>query len=270
LISLKSNSEINKMRRAGRILSSIFPEIYELVKPGAVTRDIDDFAEQKIRQADAKPAFKGYKANNGRAFPATTCISINQEIVHGIPSGRKLKSGQIVGIDCGCVIDGWYADMAGSFLVDEVVDTNKKLWWVTREALYRGIQAARPGNRLSDIGRAIQDWVESNGFSVIRDLVGHGIGTNLHEDPAVYNYYSSQGNCILKSGMTIAIEPMVSAGRWKIKTLRDGWTAVTVDGSHTGHFEHTVHITDNEPEILTLLEDGSDPWLTLFKDSDGE
>lgn len=260
MIHRKSPREIEKMRRAGKLLASLFLKISELIKPGVITADIDKLAEQIITEGGARPAFKGYKGSGKTPFPSATCISINDEIVHGIPSKRRLHEGQIVGIDCGLKLDGWYADMAVSFLIGEVHSTIRKLHDVTRKALYKGIEQVRPGNRISDIGSAIQRWAETNGFSVIRELVGHGIGSNLHEDPAVPNYYSAQNDDFLRPGMTIAIEPMISTGHWKIKTLSDGWTAVAADGSLTAHFEHTVLITENEPEILTLLEDGSDPW----------
>ena len=257
------------MRRAGRLLASVFMRIAGLIKPGGITAEIDSYAEKIILDAGAHPAFKGYKGSGSREFPATLCMSIDDEIVHGIPSQRQLKSGQIVGIDAGVELDGWFADMAGSFLVGEVNGEKEKLWNVTRDALYRGIEMMRPGNRLSEVGAAIQDWVEANGFSVIRDLVGHGIGRNLHEDPAVPNYYFKRGDVVLKTGMTLALEPMVSTGTYKIKVLSDGWTAVTVDSSPTGHFEHSVLITDKDPEILTLLEDGKDPWFEIDFNSNG-
>lgn len=260
MIKLKSPSEQKKMRLAGKNLAGAFLRIFDLVKPGTTTAEIDRLFEDSIRSKGGRPAFKGYKGGGAKPFPASTCISINEEVVHGIPSGRILKTGQIVGIDAGIELDGWYGDMACSFLVGEVDESYRKLWRVTRETLYTGIEQARPGNSIHDIGGAIQDYVESHGFSVIRDLVGHGIGANLHEEPAVPNYRSSGSHTRLRSGMTIAIEPMVSMGNWNIRVLRDGWTAVTTDGSPSAHFEHTVLITDGDPEILTLLEDGSDPW----------
>ncbi|HHE46997.1 MAG TPA: type I methionyl aminopeptidase [Bacteroidetes bacterium] len=262
MIYLKSHREIEKMRRAGRLLASVFLKLADLIKPGAVTAEIDGVAERVMRDAGARPAFKGYKGPGRSRFPTATCISIDSEIVHGIPSQRRLREGQIVGIDAGVELDGWYADMAGSFLIGKVDDIHLKLWRVTREALYRGIEQVRPGNRISDIGSAIQSYAEDNGFSVIRDLVGHGIGSHLHEDPAVPNYSFKRGDTTLKAGMTIAIEPMISTGDYKIKVLDDGWTAVTADGSPAGHFEHTIHVNDGEPEILTLLEDTRDPWLS--------
>ena len=238
----------------------MFLKMMELVKPGAITRELDQAAEEAIRSAGARPAFKGYTGGGGRAYPATACISIDQEVVHGIPSERALDSGQIVGIDIGLELDGWYADMAASFLIGEVDSRRRMLWRVTRDALYRGIAVARPGNSVRDIGGAVQDWVEQHGLYVIRDLVGHGVGAKLHEEPAVPNFRSRDADVLLKPGMTLAIEPMVALGGLKIKVLSDGWTAVTADGSPSGHFEHSVLVTDGEPEILTLLEDGSDPW----------
>lgn len=248
------------MRLAGRKLAGAFMRILGMIKPGTTTAEIDRVFEETIISEGGKPAFKGYKGGSSKPFPASTCISINEEVVHGIPSNRKLKNGQIVGIDAGIELDGWYGDMACSFLVGDVDDDFRKLWRITRETLYVGINRARSGNSVNDIGSAIQDYVESHGFSVIRDLVGHGIGSNLHEEPAVPNYRSSGSNTRLQAGMTIAIEPMVSMGKWSIRVLRDGWTAVTTDGSPAAHFEHTILVTDGEPEILTLLEDGRDPW----------
>lgn len=249
------------MKRAGALLAKSFVSIFDLIKPGVQTRELDHIVESVILEHGAKPAFKGYGGGGGRAFPATTCISIDEEIVHGIPSSRTLTAGQLVGIDAGLKLDGWFADMACSFLIGKVDDNKKKLWQVTREALYSGIEQARPGNDLNDVGGAIQDYAEAQGFSIIRELVGHGIGRQLHEEPQVPNYRVNQRSEKLLAGMTIAIEPMISVGSWRIKVLKDGWTAITSDQSPAGHFEHTVLITDHGPEILTLLEDGSDPWM---------
>ncbi len=263
MIYLKSPRDIKRMRRAGKVLAAAFVELFDKVRPGVATSDIDRAMEDAIRRAGARPAFKGYRGGNRTPFPAATCISVESEVVHGLPSQRELEEGQIVGIDAGLELDGWFADMAASFLVGKVDETRRSLWQVTREALYRGIDKARPGNRVVDIGVAVQDWVEQHSFNVIRDLVGHGIGSGLHEEPAVPNYRSSDSNIPLKPGMTLAIEPMVSVGGWQIKVLKDGWTATTADGSPAGHFEHTILVTEGEPEILTLLEDGSDPWLAV-------
>jgi len=260
LIKLRSHREIQLMRNAGALLAKSFVAIFDRIQPRVATKDIDAIIESVILEGGAKPAFKGYPNGNPKPFPFTSCISVEDEVVHGMPSKRSLKKGQIVGIDAGLVLDGWYADMACSFLVGNVDETRRKLWWVTREALYKGIDQARSGNYLEDVSGAIQDHVEKHGFGIIRDLVGHGIGRNLHEEPQVLNYRHSGQKLKLRAGMTIAIEPMVSVGNWRIKILKDGWTAVTIDGSPSGHFEHTVHITDGDPEIMTLLEDGRDPW----------
>ncbi len=251
------------MRLAGGALAEVFLETAFRMKPDAVTLDIDQAFESAIRARRARPAFKGYRGGAKYPFPGSTCISIDSEIVHGIPSKRKLISGQIVGIDCGLELDGWYSDMAASFLIGEVSDIKRKLWRVTLEALYVGIAQAIVGNRINDIGGAVQDYVEKQGFSVIRGLVGHGIGTALHEDPAVPNFRNQDGNTVIRPGMTIAIEPMISAGDYRMKTLSDGWTAATKDASPSCHFEHTIAVTENGPEILTLLPDGRDPWEVI-------
>ena len=204
------------MRRAGSLLADTFLQIIDLVKAGTETIEVDRKAEELIRSANAVPAFKGYTGGSKNAFPATVCISFEEEVVHGIPSQRKFKSGQIVGLDMGLILNGWHADMAVSILIDEVDDEHRKLWRVTRDALYKGIEQARPGNRISAIGSAVQEYAEKHNFAVIRDLVGHGIGSKLHEDPSVPNYYLKEASTKLKSGMTLAIEPMVSTGDWRI------------------------------------------------------
>jgi len=247
------------MRRAGQILAQVHKSIFEMMKPGTATIDIDRAVEAAILEAGAKPAFKGYGPPKN-PFPASTCISVGKEVVHGIPSRRKLKPGEIVGIDIGLEINSFFADMAVSHLIGDVDDTTRKLWRVTRESLYKGIKAARVDNYVSDIGGAVQHWVEKNRFQVVRDLVGHGIGSKLHEEPAVPNYRTREGNIRLRAGMTLAIEPMVAVRDWRIKTLKDDWTAVTCDGLPSAHFEHTILITDGDPRILTLLDDGRDPW----------
>ncbi len=251
------------MRKAGIALAEVFLETASMMKHDTVTSEIDKAFEKAIRVRHARPAFKGYRGEAKYPFPASTCISIDSEVVHGIPSKRKLVSGMVVGIDSGLELDGWYSDMAASFLIGEVSDQKKKLWRVTLEALYLGIDQARPGNRINDISGAVQDHVEKHGFSVIRGLVGHGIGTSLHEDPSVPNFRNHDGNTIIRTGMTIAVEPMISAGDYRIKTLSDGWTAATKDASPSCHFEHTIAVTDNGPEILTLLPDGRDPWEVI-------
>lgn len=266
MIKIKGPREIAAMRRAGRALAAVFVEAASQIKPGVTTAEIDRIIEKLIRRSGAKPAFKGYRGAAKSPFPASSCISIDEVVVHGIPSDRRLESGQIVGVDAGLVLDGWFADMAASFLVGEVDEERRRLWRVTREALYCGIARARPGNTLNEVGGAIQELVEGEGFSVVRDLVGHGIGSSLHEEPPVENFWWDGPRVVLKPGMTLAIEPMVAAGDWRIRFLDDGWTAVTMDRSPAGHFEHTVLITDGEPEILTCLESGEDPWRKLFPD----
>ena len=263
MIRIRSSSEIDRMRKAGALLAKAFTENFDKIEVGAATKDIDHEIEEIIVSDGATPAFKGYVGSGSLTFPATTCISIEDEVVHGIPSERKLESGTLVGIDAGLRMNGWYADMAGSFLIGSVDALKRRLWRITREALYVGIDQARAGKVIADIGGAIQDLVEAEGFSVIRELVGHGIGSSLHEEPQVPNYRQGGSSVPLRSGMTLAIEPMVSAGKWQIRVLKDGWTAVTRDGSPAGHFEHTVLVNDGKPEILTLLEDGRDPWQMI-------
>ena len=241
------------------LLAQVHTSIFDIVKPGTATIDIDRAVEAAIREFGAKPAFKGY-GPPGNPFPASTCISIGKEVVHGIPSERRLKSGEIVGIDIGLEINGFFADMAVSHLIGDVDEMTRKLWRVTRESLYKGIDAARVGNYVRDIGGAVQDWVEKHKLQVVRDLVGHGVGSKLHEDPPVPNYRARDSNILLRSGMTLAIEPMVSVRDWRIRTLKDNWTTVTRDGLPSAHFEHTILVTDGDPQILTLLEDGRDPW----------
>lgn len=249
------------MRKAGSLLAKAFVEVFSMIKPGVKTIEIDQRFEEILRSNGGRPAFKGYRGGNYTPFPATVCISIDEEVVHGIPSHRQLKEGQIVGVDAGVELNGWYADMAGSFLIGKVDDNIIRLWNATRESLYKGIEQARKGNTVADIGSAVQQHIEEQGLSVIRDLVGHGIGSNLHEEPAVPNYRTREGlPIVLKAGMTLAIEPMVASGSYRIHVLPDGWTAATRDGSPTAHFEHTILVTDGEPEILTRLQDGRDPW----------
>ncbi len=249
MIHLKSDQEINAMRKSGKIVAQILEEIIAMVKPGISTQDIDRFAEGRIKDLGAKPAFKGY---NG--FPAVICISVNEEVVHGIPSAKRvLKDGDIVGLDFGVIVDGWYGDSARTIPVGKISNDAQKLIDVTRESLFRGIAACKDGNRVFDIGHAVQNYVESFGFSVVREFVGHGIGRALHEDPQIPNFGPQGKGPVLKKGMVVAIEPMINAGGHEVKVLKDGWTAVTVDRSLSAHFEHTVAITENGPEILTVV-----------------
>jgi methionyl aminopeptidase len=247
-IVCKSASEIEKMRRSGRIVRQVLDSVREAVAPGITTMDLERVAERKIRQLGAKPAFKGYYD-----YPCVLCTSVNNEIVHGIPSDRRvLKAGDIVSIDTGVVLDGFYGDSAITVPVGSELDPGlKKLLEVTRESLYEGIEAARVGNTVGDVGAAVQQIVEANGFSVVREFVGHGIGTRLHEDPQVPNYGTQGSGPKLRDGMVLAIEPMVNVGGHETRVLDDKWTAVTQDGSYSAHFEHCVAVTKNGPVILT-------------------
>lgn len=247
-IVCKSSSEIEQMRRSGHIVREVLEMLRAMVKPGISTMDLERAAEQKIREAGARPAFKGY-----HDYPCVLCTSVNQEIVHGIPSPRRtLRAGDIVSIDCGVVLDGYFGDAAITVPVGEVASEVGRLLQVTERSLYDGIEKARIGNTVGDVGAAVQATVEANGFSVVRDFVGHGIGRNLHEDPQVPNYGAPGSGPRLREGMVLAIEPMVNAGKAGAKVLDDHWTAVTVDGSPSAHFEHCVAITHDGPVILTL------------------
>jgi methionyl aminopeptidase len=247
VIELKSSREIGLMRHGGHILADVMDRLRESVKPGMSTLEIDEDVETFIKTRGAKPAFKGY-----RGFPATVCISINEEVVHGIPSAhRRVKEGDIVGLDLGCIVDGYYADCAFTLAIGDVPPKVQQLLDVTRESLDQAIQECRPGRRLSDVSHAVQAHVEGHGFAVVRAFVGHGIGRALHEDPQVPNFGDPGRGPQLRPGMVLAIEPMVTMGSWEVKVLDDGWTAVTRDGSLAAHFEHTIAVTDAEPEVLT-------------------
>lgn len=247
-VVLKSASEIEKMRRAGKVVREVLELVRSLAVPGATTMDLENAAEKRIRELGAKPAFKGY-----HGFPAVLCTSINQEVVHGIPSAKRaLKEGDIVSVDCGAVIDGYFGDAAITVPVGQKIDSvTQKLLRVTQSSLEAGIREVRPGAHLGDIGAAVQQVVEDAGFSVVVDFVGHGIGTQMHEDPQVPNYGERGHGMKLKAGMVLAIEPMVNVGSPDVKVLADGWTAVTADGSMSAHFEHTVAVTDEGARILT-------------------
>jgi methionyl aminopeptidase len=248
-VVLKSSQEIEKMRRAGHIVREVLETVRGLVKPGVTTFDLEKAADAKIKELGAKPAFKGY-----HGYPCVLCTSVNSEVVHGIPSAKRvLKEGDIVSVDCGAVIDGFYGDSAITVPVGERIDPETtRLLKVTEASLQAGIAVVKPGATLGDIGAAVQGVVEAEGFSVVRDFVGHGIGTHMHEDPQVPNYGEVGRGMKLRAGMVIAIEPMVNAGGPDVKVLRDGWTAVTDDGSMSAHFEHTVAVTDTGAKILTV------------------
>jgi methionyl aminopeptidase len=247
-IVCKSSAEIEKMRRSGRVVRQVLDSLRTIVAPGVSTMDLERSAEKQIRDAGAKPAFKGYYD-----YPCVLCTSINEEIVHGIPSEKRLlKTGDIVSIDCGVVMEGYYGDAAITVPVgNSVSDDVKKLLDVTEASLYKGIEQVRVGNTIGDVGAAVQEYVEANGFSVVREFVGHGIGTRLHEEPQVPNFGRRGLGARLREGMVLAIEPMVNFGKPEARVLGDKWTAVTVDGSPSAHFEHCVAVTREGPQILT-------------------
>ena len=249
MIILKSPAELDIMRSASRIVAEVHERLKEHVTPGVTTYELDRLSEEWTLEADATPAFKGY-----RGYPWTLCISVNEEVVHGMPSKKRvLKDGDIVGLDFGVIYKGFYGDAARTRAVGTVSDDARDLMKVTRESLYKGIEAARPGNRVGDIGHAVQTHAEAAGYTIVRDFVGHGIGTHLHEDPQIPNYGQPNKGRPLKAGMVIAIEPMVNLGGPEVYITSDGWTAVTVDGKLSAHWEHTIAITDQGPEILTVV-----------------
>ncbi|OUM87968.1 MAG: type I methionyl aminopeptidase [Bacillus thermozeamaize] len=247
MIILKSKEEIETIREAGRIVALTAAEVAKAIRPGVTTKELDAIAEAFIRSHHARPSFKGY-----RGFPGSICVSVNEELVHGIPGSRLLQEGDIVTLDIGAEVDGYHADSAWTYPVGVISDEDRRLLEVTEQALYEGLKQAKPNNRLSDISHAIQVTVEAAGFSIVREYVGHGIGRSLHEDPQIPNYGPPNTGPRLKPGMVLAIEPMVNAGQRFVKTLHDNWTVVTVDGSRCAHFEHTIAITDTGHEILTI------------------
>jgi methionyl aminopeptidase len=247
MIVTKSADELAIMREAGRITAAALRAVGEAVAPGVTTAELDRCAESLIRDAGAVPAFKGY-----HGFPGTLCTSVDGQVVHGIPGPRALREGEIVSVDCGAIVDGYYGDSAMTFAVGTVSDEAQRLMAVTRASLEAGIARCRPGMRLHDISAAVQSIAEGAGFSVVREYVGHGIGREMHEDPQVPNYGRAGTGPTLKSGMVLAIEPMINSGGAAVRSLDDGWTVVTEDGSLSAHFEHTVAITEDGPLILTL------------------
>ena len=247
-IILKSPQEIERMRRSNRIVAEILEEIKSLARAGITTRELNERAEELLAQRKARSAFKGY---NG--YPAVLCTSVNEEVVHGIPSGRVLREGDILSLDFGAIYDDYYGDAAITLAIGRTSEEAERLMRVAEEALYLAIDRARPGNRLQDISAAVQGHVESHGFSVVRDFVGHGIGQQLHEKPQIPNFGEAGRGVRLKPGMTLAIEPMINAGGYEVRVLQDGWTAVTKDGSLSAHFEHSVAVTENGPYILSKL-----------------
>lgn len=252
MISIKSQREIEAMRRAGRITAQARALAGSMVAPGVTTLEIDQAVRRFIESQGAKPSFLGYAG-----FPGSACISVNEEVIHGIPGPRKLREGDIVSIDVGAFMDGVHGDCAATYPCGQVSDEAKKLIEVTQQSFWEGMKMARPGARVSDISHAVQQYVEANGCSVVRDFVGHGVGTKLHEAPEVPNFGPAGHGPRLLAGMTIAVEPMVNAGDWRVKVLKDGWTTVSLDGSLTAHYENTVLITEDGIEVLTVTEDGA-------------
>ena len=248
MISLKSQREIEAMRRAGRLTALAG----SMVRPGVTTHEIDRAVRRFIESHGAKPSFLGYGG-----FPGSACISVNEVVIHGIPGPRKLKEGDIVSIDVGAFIGGFHGDCAATYPCGQVSEEAMRLIQVTQQSFWEGIQNARKGRRVSDIGHAVQEYVEGNGYSVVRDFVGHGVGTKLHEAPEVRNFGPAGHGPRLQPGMTIAVEPMVCAGDWHVRVLPDQWTTVSQDGSLTAHYENTILITEDGPEILTVTEDGA-------------
>jgi methionyl aminopeptidase len=246
VILLKSPLEIEAMRASGRVVGELLEAFGSLVAPGITTLELDRFARDFIGKRKGKPTFLGY-----RGYPASICASVGCEVVHGIPGKRKLLEGEIISIDVGVTLDGWVGDAARTYPVGRIQPDKARLLEVTRRSLQLGIEQARAGNQLGDIGHAVQSYAEANGFSVVRDYVGHGVGKNLHESPQVPNYGKAGTGIKLKAGMTLAIEPMINMGGWETKVLDDGWTVVTADGSLSAHFEDTIAISERGPEVLT-------------------
>jgi methionyl aminopeptidase len=253
MILLKSEQEIDKMRISARLVSRTLAEVAKHIAPGVETGHLDQVAEDFIKVNNGRPAFKGYGYPTN-PFPASLCISVNEQVVHGIPGSYQLQDGDIVSIDCGIEKDGYFGDSAYTFIVGEVEETTFKLLTTTMSSLYKGIEKAVHGNKIGDMANAIQSHCEAAGFGVVRDLVGHGLGKNLHEEPSVPNFGKPGRGERLRSGMTLAVEPMINAGTFRVKTLKDGWTIVTADGSLSAHYEHDIVVREGSAEILSTFE----------------
>lgn len=253
MIYMKSESEIDLMRESAQLVSKTLAEVAKYIEPGVKTKKLDQIAEEFIEKNGGTPAFKGYGASNN-PFPATLCISVNEEVVHGFPGEYQLKDGDIVSIDCGVEKNGFYGDHAYTFAVGNVAEDTMKLLRSTLESLYEGIQQATHGNRVGDISNAVQTHCENDGYGVVRDLVGHGIGKSMHEDPSVPNFGRKNKGARLRKGMTLAIEPMITMGQWQIETKSDGWTVVTADKSLAAHYEHDIVVREDEAEILSTFD----------------
>jgi len=259
VISRKSRREIAQMRRAGRIVAEVLALIESALKPGVAAAELDRLAERHIRDSGGTPSFKGYLGGGryGRgpaAFPASTCISFDAEVVHGIPDGRVVRDGQLVSVDVGVILDGWHGDAARTFIVGDVSPAARELVEATRLAMMAGIAAARPGGRLADVSGAVEDVGLAGGYGIVRQFVGHGIGTEMHQDPQVPNYRTGSKGVELQPGLCLAIEPMFTLGSGDVHMLPDGWTVVTSDNSLSAHFEHTIAVTETGPEILTAIQ----------------
>lgn len=252
MILIKSKKEVDYIKESCRIVAETLQLLKSNVKPGITTLELDKITEDYIRSNNAVPAFKGYSQGSAPGFPGSVCSSVDDEVVHGIPSSRTLKDGEIVSLDIGVLKNGFFGDAALTVAVGNISDEKKKLMDVTERSLQLGIEQAVAGNKVHDISNAVQVYVESNGFSIVRDLCGHGVGKFLHEDPSIPNFGRKGTGPKLKNGMTLAIEPMVNAGKYDVTTANDGWTILTADGSTSAHFEHTILINNNSPEILTI------------------
>jgi methionyl aminopeptidase len=253
-----SEEEISSIRKSNQIVAKILAELGKMIKPGVRTKELDEYAELRVKEMNAIPAFKGY-----RGYPASLCTSINEEIVHGIPSYRQLREGDIVSIDFGVLCEGYYGDAAVTYPVGEITRKAKNLVKAAEEGFYKGLEQMKPGKRISDISSAIQSYVELQGFSVIRAFVGHGIGLSLHEEPQVPNFGLPGRGPKIKAGMVLAVEPMIAMGNWEVEILDDNWTAITKDRSLSAHYEHTVAITEKGPEILSLSDEDKKNELYL-------
>ncbi len=253
MIIIKSKKEIDLIRESAQIVGETLQLCKAHVKEGITTYELDKIAEDYIRSQGAVPAFKGYPPGSDLPFPGTICASVNEEVVHGIPGDRKLVEGDIISIDTGAIKNGYYGDAALTVAVGKISDDKKVLMEVTENALYAGIDQARVGNRIGDIGHAIEEYVNRYGFGIVRDLCGHGVGRELHEDPQIMNFGKKNTGALIKNGMTIAIEPMINLGTWRVKVKDDGWTIVSADGKPSAHFEHTLAIIDGKPEILSKV-----------------
>ena len=259
MISIKSAREIETMRRSGKITARVLGDLMRAAKPGMTTRALDEMAERGIRSMGGVPTFKGY-----HGYPASICASVNEEVVHGIPGNAVLREGDLLSIDIGTTFDGYVSDSAVTVPIGEVGENAKRLMKVTQECLMIGIAQMQKGKRLGDIGHAIQEHAEANGYGVVRELVGHGVGTKMHEEPQVPNYGKAGAGLELRPGLVLAIEPMITEGGYAVETLKDGWTVVTADGKLAAHFEHTIAVTDDGPKILTLRDIGEHPDVAKY------